>query len=227
MKASDYLITEAKLAEALGVPRNVVKACRATVLEEGSDWAYDVGGTGAVRYSRLGVAHTLIHLGVDGQKIASLLPPPATVAEPEPPADPAPAPEAPAIPTPPTPAPTETTQPNMAEPEPPADPAPEEPAEPSDSAANEPAPTPDAAPAEAEAVLDLAAPAVVEITVRRTFALNRRIVAGTLADGTDCRVRVRSSEKLRPGMVLRCTHADEDLYELADGERLPRFPGKR
>ncbi len=102
---------------------------------------------------------------------------------------------------------------------PPGEPAPAaQPAE-TDSAANDDAPE-----ADPEQPLDLARPPLVEITVERCFATNRRIITGTL--GTDeVRVRVKNSEKLRRGMVLRCTHAEDDIYELA--ERLPRFVGKR
>lgn len=86
------------------------------------------------------------------------------------------------------------------------------PAAPADLAANEPPP------------LDLTEPKAFDITITRRFTVNHRLVEGTL-DGRTVRVRVKDSQKLRPGMALRCHRVDVDLYQLA--ERLPRWPGKR
>ena len=91
-----------------------------------------------------------------------------------------------------------------------------------------PSPAPDSPPndpprGEPTASLDLTAPAEVAVTVARIYPVNRRIIGGTIATET-VRVRVRSSEKLRVGMVLRCAHVEGDLYELA--ERLTRWTGR-
>lgn len=85
-----------------------------------------------------------------------------------------------------------------------------------------PSPSPDLPPNE-PAALDLSAPNVEEVSVTRCFSMNKHIIAGVIGE-RPVRVRVKSSLKLRPGMVLRCTLESGDLYELA--ERLPRWPGK-
>ena len=79
-------------------------------------------------------------------------------------------------------------------------------------------------PAPPEPPLALEDPGVVNVTVTRCYTVNHRIVAGHI-NQEPVRVRVRSSAKLRPGMVLRCALVEADLYELA--ERLPRWAGKR
>ena len=75
-----------------------------------------------------------------------------------------------------------------------------------------------------EPPLDLAEPDMVEVTVTRCYTVNRRLVAGMIGEAP-VRVKVKSNEKLRAGMTLRCRCVEDDLYELA--ERLPRWPSKR
>lgn len=211
MTADHFTIAEARLSDVLGLPRKTVKKIRGDALEQGRDWIY--ADSGAVRYSIQGVERTLASLGIPAEKIAALLPP----ATPAPALAPQNEPALERMGVPPLPDALRATEP--APDTPPASP-------PADSAPN-PAPAapppPPAAPP-AEPALDLADPSVVNVTVTRCYALNRHLVSGTI-DTKEVRVRVKSNLKLRPGMVLRCTHDTEDLYELA--ERLPRWVGKR
>lgn len=189
-----FIVPEARLAEALGLPRKAIKAVRADVLESGVDWSHAAGGQ--VCYSRGGIERTLAALNIAPEKIALVMPAAADVA---PPAKCATGVDFIAV------------------------------------GGNRGGKTA-AAKAEADAspgqsieqatALDLTEPEVVEIVVTRCHHVNRRLVSGTLA-GRLVRVRVRSNEKLRAGMVLRCKRVPEgtDIFELA--ERLPRWAGKR
>lgn len=230
MSGDTFFVTEVRLAEALNVPRKTVRDVRSEHLEQGQhfDYSKDKALNGAVAFSRAGIEAVLARLGIPAEKIPFLLPPSGGT-PPAPTVQPAPAP------------PAEPVRPDL------IDVVMEEAAfneagrtilgdslaailpPPPDSAANPPPPSSPAVPTAAtapdpEPPLDLTAPGVVEITVVRTFPTNRHIIAGLMADQA-VRVRVKSSEKLRPGMVLRCAHIAEDLYELA--ERLPRFIGRR
>jgi hypothetical protein len=75
-------------------------------------------------------------------------------------------------------------------------------------------------PATAETVIT--EPEMVLVKMVRRVA-NPNIVLGEAA-GAVVRVRVRSAEKLTPGMEMPCRHIDGDLYELAC--RCPRWRGR-
>lgn len=220
MTAADFPIPEARLAEMLGVARKDLKAVRAERLERGRHWINVASG--AVHYSPEAVTMALGALGIDPQKIALVLPAPAPAeAPPE-------VPEAVACEGCGEPATDfdaegvhlcagcakacesdplgENSSANDAPPD--APPAP---------------PEVPAGPAEVLPVLDLREPDVVEVRVTRCFEINRRLVAGVIGERA-VRVRVRSNDKLRVGMTLRCSLIEGDLFKAA--ERLPRRLGK-
>jgi hypothetical protein len=62
-----------------------------------------------------------------------------------------------------------------------------------------------------------------ELVCLRTYTMNRRIVQAQLGEEI-VRVRVKDSAKLTAGMVMRCTHVQADMWELA--QPLPRWRGK-
>jgi hypothetical protein len=65
------------------------------------------------------------------------------------------------------------------------------------------------------------APVLFKVTARRTT--NPHIVMAS--NGTlTVRVRVKTKQNFRPGMVVRCEHVQGDLYNLVGN--CPRFPGK-
>lgn len=61
------------------------------------------------------------------------------------------------------------------------------------------------------------------LTLVRTYTHNRHIVLASLAD-QPVRCRVRTSEKLIPGMTMQARFIQADLWELA--QRLPRRRGR-
>jgi hypothetical protein len=80
-----------------------------------------------------------------------------------------------------------------------------------------------AEPAAAEVAPPLEAGEVRELVVLRVYSLNRRIVLARFGE-IEARVRVRDNRKLQPGMKMRCSYVERDLWDLE--QRLPRHPGK-
>lgn len=72
-----------------------------------------------------------------------------------------------------------------------------------------------------------AEPVVVELIVANNrYNRNPRILLCEDEAKALQRVMVRTNVNFRPGMTVRAQHVDEDRWCLAQGQRLPRFPGR-